>query len=224
MIWLGLTAGLAVLAILLAVAIYSPLMSLKTIRIEGASAVPQEELQAALEGQLGTPLALLNYDRIRGELEKYPKIRSFVTEVVPPSTLVVRITERSPIAQVQSNAAFLVIDPAGVVIANSQTRVSGLPILRVDFSDPTSPAFRSAVDVLIALPASIRSQVSEITATSKDDVTLDLVSAGQSVIWGSADRSDLKARVLEELMKVQGEKAGLEFDVSAPLSPVVKQG
>lgn len=222
--WLGLTASLAVLGVLLAVAIYSPVMSLRTIRIEGATSVPADEIKTTLEGQLGTPLALLDYDRIKGELEKYPKIRSFVTEVVPPSTLVVKITERSAIAQVQSSTGFLVIDPAGVVISNSPKRISGLPILRVDFSDPNSPAFRSAIEVLIALPDSIRSQVSEITATSKDDVTLALVSANQSVIWGSAERSALKARVLEELMNVQGQKSGLEFDVSAPLSPVVKQG
>jgi cell division protein FtsQ len=42
------------------------------------------------------------------------------------------------------------------------------------------------------------------------------------VVWGSADESDLKARVLAALMATQDANARVEYDVSAPLSAVIR--
>lgn len=213
-----------VLAALLAVAVYSPLLALRTIRVEGTSAVSAEEVNAAVDGQLGTPLALLDYDRIRTELDGFPLIRSFVTEVLPPSTLVVRIVERAPVGAVATSAGFAIVDPAGVVLSTSPQRAEGVPLIDIGSDGVDSTAFRSVVDVLLALPDAIRARVDTARATSKDDVTLVLTGVGQRVVWGSADRSALKARVLQDLMATQGESAKVEFDVSAPLSPVVRPG
>jgi cell division protein FtsQ len=213
-----------VLAALLAVAVYSPLLALRTIRIEGSSAVSAEEVSAAIDGQLGTPLALLDYNRIRAELDGFPLIRSFVTEVLPPSTLVVKIVERAPVGTIATAAGFAVVDPAGVHLSTSPQRVPGVPLIDVGSKGADSTAFHSVVEVLLALPDAIRVRVDTARATSKDDVTLVLAGVGQRVVWGSADRSALKARVLEDLMATQGENAKVEFDVSAPLSPVVRPG
>jgi cell division protein FtsQ len=76
-------------------AVYSPLLSLKTIRIEGASRVSAASVRAAVDGQIGRPLALVDFDSITRALGKFPLIRSFVTETVPPNTLVIRIAEQS---------------------------------------------------------------------------------------------------------------------------------
>ena len=51
----------------------------------------------AVDGQLGVPLALLDEDRIRTELGEFSLIRSYVTELVPPDTLLIHIVERAPI-------------------------------------------------------------------------------------------------------------------------------
>src|SRR5690606_1288465 len=63
--WAVVVGIVGVLAGLLAVAIYSPLLALRTIRVEGTVAVSASEVADAIDGQLGTPLALLDYDRIR---------------------------------------------------------------------------------------------------------------------------------------------------------------
>lgn len=211
-----------VLAALLTVAVYSPLLALRTIRVEGTSAVSPDEVGSAIDGQLGTPLALLDYDRIHTELDGFPLIRSFVTEVLPPATLIVRIVERSPVGTIATSAGFAVIDPAGVALSTSPQRVPGVPLIDVGAKGVDSTAFRSVVEVLLALPDAVRVRVDLAHATSKDDVTLVLAGVGQRVVWGNADRSALKARVLQDLMATQGENAKVEFDVSAPLSPVVR--
>lgn len=221
----GVAVGLLVtLGGVLAAAVYSPLLALRTITVDGAASVSAQEVTEAIDGQLGTPLALFDYGLLRSQLDQFPLIRSFVTEVVPPSTLIVHIVERSPVGAIATPAGFSIVDPAGVSLGSSVRRADGVPLIDIGGEGTDSVAFAAVVDVLLALPESIRSQVDVIRATSKDDVRLVLLGAGQRVVWGSAERSTLKARVLQELMAVQGAGARVEYDVSAPLSPVVRPG
>jgi len=222
--WLGALGVVAILGALLAVAVYSPLLALRTITIEGAVAVDAEEVSAAIDGQLGTPLALLDYEKLRSELDEFPLIRSFVTEVVPPSTLVVHVVERTPVGVVAASGGFAIVDPAGVPLSITVTRPEGVTLIDAGANGTESASFSAVVDVLLALPESVRARVDVARATSKDDVRLVLVGSGQRVVWGSAERSALKARVLEELIAAQGTNAKVEYDVSAPLSPVVRPG
>jgi cell division protein FtsQ len=222
--WLAAIAIVGTLAIILAVAVYSPLLALRTITVDGAKKVSPAEIRKAIDGQLGTPLALLDFGKLRAELGAFPLIQSFVTEIVPPSTLVVHIVERAPVGSIATSTGFAVVDPAGVVLSSAATRTAGIPLITIGGQGTDSVAFAAVVDVLVSLPESIRTRVDVAEATSKDDVRLILVGGGQRVVWGSAEKSGLKARVLEELMAARGSNARLEYDVSAPLSPVVRPG
>nr|WP_232842208.1 FtsQ-type POTRA domain-containing protein [Terrimesophilobacter mesophilus] len=210
------------MAALLAVAVYSPVLALRTIRVDGAKSVDAKAVTKAIDGQLGTPLALLDYGAITTELNSFPLIRSFATEIVPPSTLVVHIVERSPVGVVVTSAGFATVDPAGVVLSTSAKRPDGTALIELGSAGTDSVAFEAVVDVMLALPASIRSRVDIAQAGSKDDVRLILKGTGAQIVWGSAERSALKARVLTELMAAQGKNARVEYDVSAPMSPVVR--
>ncbi len=215
---------LAVLVAMLLVAIYSPLLALRTIDVEGTSKVNPDDVRKALESQLGTPLALLDFGTLRSDLDQFPLIRSFSTEIVPPSTLRVHIVERSPVGVITTSSGFAVVDPAGVVLDTPSTRPEGVPLIQLAGAGTDSVAFTAVVNVILALPDSIRSQVDIAQASSRDDVRLILRGAGQHVVWGSPERSALKARVLADLMATQDASARVEFDVSAPLSPVVRPG
>ncbi|MES2094910.1 MAG: FtsQ-type POTRA domain-containing protein [Actinomycetota bacterium] len=216
--WLASGASLLVLVGFVAAAVYSPLLSLKTIRVEGASRVSSASVRAAVDGQLGRPLALVDFDSITRALAKFPLIRSFVTETVPPDTLVIRIAERAPIATLATSNGFSVVDPAGIVIDSGADRRPGLPLIELGAATKTSPAFVAAVGVLLALPAELVKQVDTVTAQTSDDVTLSLA-GGQTVVWGSVEQSALKAKVLAAVIRVGG--TATKYDVSAPNHPVL---
>ena len=199
-------------------AVYSPLLSLKTIRIEGASRVSAVSVRAAIEGQIGRPLALVDFASITRALGKFPLIRSFVTETVPPDTLIIRIAERAPIATLATSTGFSVVDPAGIVIDSAVERQPGFPLIELGSASTTSPAFTAAVGVLLALPSDLLKKVDTVTAQTSDDVTL-VLTGGQSVVWGSAEQSALKAKVLAAVITVGG--ATTKYDVSAPNHPVL---
>ena len=211
-----------VFATLIGVAVWSPLLSLKEITVVGANRVDAAAVHEALDSQLGTPLALVDLNRITDELAAFPLIRSYTTESVPPHTLIVTIVEREPVGLVNDGSSFAVVDPAGIVIESSSTRIAGLPVIAAGDPSIANPAFSSAIEVLLALPPELLARVDTISATTKDDVTFTLAGGIQSVTWGSADRSAFKARVLATLVTTQPETAAVEFDISAPDAPVVR--
>ena len=214
---LGALGAVLVLAVVVGVAVYSPLLALRTVEVEGADRVSPDSIQAALADQVGTPLPLVDLDRVGDELRAFPLIRSYSTESRPPSTLVIRIVERTPVAVIQSGAGFDLVDPAGVTIERATARPDGYPLIDLPSADFQSPRFQAATAVLVALPVDFLPQVDSIQANTTDDVMLTLRS-GKKVLWGSGERSTEKAQVLQALVKARGDVGS--YDVSAPDAPV----
>lgn len=213
---------IATLVGLVFLAIYSPILALRTIQVDGTSRVDAAEVTAAVDGQLGTPLALIDYDTITAELGAFPLIRSYVTEVVPPNTLLIHVTERQPVGSVAVPSGFELVDAAGVTVQQSVERIPGVPLIDLPSADFSSTAFTSVVEVLLALPPDLLAQVDRVSASTQDDVTLTLTGVGQTVTWGSADSSARKATLLAALIRLTDPAAAGEFDVSAPGNPVFR--
>ena len=210
--------GVVVLVLgILAVAVFSPILALRTIDVEGVSAIKASTVQAALSSQLGTPLALLNEGKVRSELSSIILIRSYVTEVVPPNTLVVRIIERKAIGVLKVRGSYDEVDPAGVSLGTSSTP-AGLPIIEIGSAGVDSAGFAAAIKVLLAMPASVLAEVGSIRATTLDNVSLTLAQGNHTVIWGSAAQSDLKAAALATLLKNSNCSTQPVLNVTAPLA------
>lgn len=218
---LAIGAVVAVLGMVLAIAVYSPILALRTIVVDGVSRLSAEQVIDAVDGQLGTPLALVDFDRMTGELSEFSVIRSYATETVPPDTIIIHIVERQQVAVVQRGGSFDVVDPAGIVLSTVTERPVDVPLVVLGDAGFKSAAFASIVEVLLALPEPLRLQVDAISAITTDDVTFTLRGVGQSVVWGSADDSAYKARALAAMIPRQDPAALLEYDVSAPGSVVV---
>ena len=204
------------LVAVLAVAVFSPILALRTIRVEGTSAVSASDVRASLDNQLGTPLALLNDAAIAKDLSKFVLIRSYVTEIVPPNTIVVRVVERSAIGVIQDGGSYRQVDPAGVILATSPTP-AGLPVIQIGLSEAKGAGFNAAVKVLLAMPQSVFVQVKTISATTLDDVSLTLKTGSHTVLWGSSAQSALKARDLAAMLQIKHCRAEPTLNVTAPL-------
>jgi cell division protein FtsQ len=221
--WLTGLAVFGVSAALIAVAVFSPILALREIRVDGTTRLDPAVITEAVSGQLGTPLALIDENRIRDELGQFTSIRSYVTELIPPGTLVIHIVERTPLGVIGTPSGFEVVDAAGVVLESSPARPGGLPLLQVDESGAEGTGFAAMVEVLIALPPDVLAQVDSIAARTRDDVTLTLTGSNQRVVWGSAADSDRKADILAALLGRFATAGPGEYDVSAPGSAVFRR-
>jgi cell division protein FtsQ len=217
--WLSVVGVVLVLAGVLAVAVYSPLLALRTITIDGTKKLDAAEIRSSLDGQLGTPLALLDFSRIQHDLARFTLIRSYVTETVPPGTLLIHVVERQAIAVVRRGDVFDQVDAAGVVLATS-TSAKGFPVIDIGSHAVTSSAFAAAVQVLLAMPSSVADKVETVTATTADNVRLSLTGTTQTVLWGGDSDSGRKASALAVMLKRPECRSREIIDVSAPLAPV----
>jgi cell division protein FtsQ len=201
---------------LVAAAVFSPLLALRTITVDGTSRLDSATIEKAVDGQLGTPLALLNYGEVTRDLAPFSLIRSYATEIVPPGTLVIHVVERTPIGAIQGADSFDLVDPAGVTVDSSKVRPVGYPLIQLGDGRLSGPGFASMAQVLLALPPAVLAKVDTITAQTHDDVTLTLTGSDQRVVWGSSADSDAKAQVLADLIALHAGSGAGEYDVSAP--------
>ena len=210
-IWLA-GAGAVVLLIGGSVAAaYSPLFAVEKVTVVGTSSLDPSAIESALADQIGTPLALVNESEVKAALIAFPLIETYALEAKPPHELAIRIAERTPIGVLESDAGFTLVDAAGVSLDTTPTRPEGQPVLQVA-GGISSAAFESVGLVVRSLPADVRELVTEVSASTLDDVTLKL-SSGLTVVWGNAERSVEKAISLSSAMAANPDARS--FDVSS---------
>ncbi len=220
-VWIGVGIAFIVMVLGTAGAAYSPLFAVERIDVVGTSQLDAAAVADALNGQVGTPLALVDDSAVKATLVRFPLVESYTLEARPPHDLVVRIVERTPVGVIETPAGYTLLDAAGVVLSTTPTAPAGQPVIEVAGGTDAEP-FRAAGRVVRALPDGIRSQVTGVSASTPDDVTLTLGATDTRVVWGSADRSAEKARVLDLLMQKSPPDRTREYDVTSPEAGVVR--
>lgn len=211
--------GLALALALLIGLVWSPLMAVREVQVEGAERIDPAAVQEALGDQLGAPIATVTEAGVAERLQTIPQIESFRLDVVPPSTVIVRLVERRPVAIIETDAQVSVIDAAGVVLGSVDDSTASLP--RLEGVELGSEQFEAVATVLVSVPTEVLEATEVISASTPSDIQLTLAS-GQTVQWGGAAQSPLKADVVAALMATQDPTAAAVLDVRAPEHPVVR--
>ncbi|WP_187976191.1 FtsQ-type POTRA domain-containing protein [Mycetocola sp. JXN-3] len=215
LIGIGSVAAVALLAVIVS---YTPILSVRKIEVRGTERLSASSLEHKLSGELGTPFPLVDQSAIKAVLTEFPLIESYRVESSPPSTLILRIVERTPVGVVAVDGGFELVDAAGVVIERTGEKPADYPVITVDRSK-SMDAFRAAAAVLRTMPEDLRVKVSSIGATTRDDVTFGLVDSETVVLWGDASDGVVKAKLLEALMRAQPDAQ--RFNVTSPEIGVV---
>jgi cell division protein FtsQ len=214
----------ALVAGVLVAAVYSPLLAVRAVTVNGTKLLKPAQVQAALKPLEGKPLPQISDGEVDGLLKPLVQIKSVTTQAHPPSTLVVQVQERIPVALVKRGAEYILVDVDGVRLSstNDPAKVK-LPVIDGGAGAIGKDLFQATAAVLGALPASVLAKLSNASARSVDAVELKLVD-GQTVVWGNAGEKELKARVLEALLKVPADPANpvRVYDVSVPRHPVTR--
>lgn len=105
--------------------------------------------------------------------------------------------------------------------AAGQVDWSGLPRLTLGIS---STELRSGAALILRELANIKGSVLQITAKNGDQYRSKVVIAGREldVFWGDVKEFPLKLEVFSQLMELKENKRAKFFDLSTPLSPIVR--
>nr|WP_206314021.1 FtsQ-type POTRA domain-containing protein [Streptomyces coryli] len=193
---------------------------------EGSTRVlsPDEVVGTAAVGT-GGPLASVDTDAVTARLEQeLPRIKSVDVQRSWPHTVKLVVTERTPAVLLRGgDGRYTEVDAEGVRYATVVRPPKRVPVLEVAAAkSPSLERFgpdrlrAEAIKVAGQLPVELRHRTRTIKVTSYDAITLQLAD-DRTVLWGSAEKGAVKARVLTALMKAA--KGADHFDVSAPSAP-----
>ncbi len=229
-------SALIIIAVMYVVLVFfSPLLATQKITVRGTSLLETTQVEQKLEPLRGVPLTRIDEKKVRELLGQDNVIRSVQVESRPPHELVVTLKERTAVAVVKQGDTYHTVDSDGVSLLESATQPdTSVPLVRFSGDDPqTSAEFRTISTALSAMPSELLAQVKEAGATSTSSITLTLRD-NTTVQWGTAEESELKAKVLLSLRQAIAKRAQEEkssetqtqkvtvYDVSAPRVPVTR--
>ena len=196
-------------------AFFSPWLAVSRVDVTISSAseiagpLTPDEVRATAQVEPGTPMLRVPTGEIEERLVALPQVTSASVTRAWPDTIVIDVVGREAAAIVAGQGGYEVVDVEGVVIRTVDAPAPGVPVVRA-----SGEGLAAAISVAQELPEDLRRRVVEITATTRNDVTLILDDRAQ-VLWGSAADSAVKAEVLQALFTVKARF----YDVSAPGVP-----
>jgi len=193
----------------------SRLLVVRHVEVAGEGLAPRDRIVAAAGIRLGVPMVRLDTDAVRARVEALREVESAKVERRWPATVRVVVRQRVPVAVLRRAGRFYQFDRHGVTVADGVAGPLGLPTLTVASPGPSDPATLAALNVLSDLPGRVTRRLSDVEATGPGDVTLHL-SSGPTVVWGPAERTAEKVRLLEALQRTSAGRSARTIDVSSP--------
>ena len=195
---------------------FSSVLAVHHVEVTGTSLVTPAQARDAARAPLDVPLVEVDLAAIEARVETLQGVRSAEASRAWPDGIAVDVTEREAIAVVDQEGSWRGLDGEGVLFRSYEERPTDLP--RVDMRSSTSvDALAEAAAVVAALPDDVLARVGYLDVRTIDAITLHLRS-GATVEWGSADQSEDKARVLEQLLQ----RKASQYDVTAPGRPTLR--
>ncbi|WP_405596606.1 FtsQ-type POTRA domain-containing protein [Streptomyces sp. NBC_01410] len=199
-------------------------LRLEKVKTSGTEVLTPDEVTAAAAVPIGSPLISVDTDAIEARLRhKLPRIDSVDVVRSWPDGIDLKVTERKPVLLMEKGARFIEVDAEGVRFATVDKAPKALPLLELTAGQSPS-LLRFGPDRLVVeavrvwgeLPGKVATDTRVVTVRSYDYITLKL-SRDRTVVWGSAEEGEAKARALAALMKAAPKAR--HFDVSAPTAP-----
>jgi cell division protein FtsQ len=172
---------------------------------------------AAAAVPTGTPLARVDTAGAVDRVAKIPTVASVSVSRSWPSTVVVSVQRKVPVLAIKNPQGQLqVVDASGVPFEVVSALPAGVAQVNAASDVPDPEGIRAAISILQLLSPERRAQVSGVTVTSADLVTLQL--GPVSVVWGGIGDGPKKLAVLEALLRTNP----AVVDVSAPDTPITR--
>jgi cell division protein FtsQ len=223
LVWL---VALAVVAGLVAFLWAGPLLAVRTVRVDGVDTLPAAQVQEAAGVVDGTPLLQVEVGAAAARVARLPQVADVQVTRGWPSTVIITVVERTPLAVVEEAGRRTLIDAEGVLFDTiTGDPPKGVVRMEVAHPGPDDPATASALAAVAALPPELREKVSVVTARDGGAAVGLSLHDGRTVRWGDGEDSERKATVLVALLSQMdaGEIRPAEtLDVSAPGAVVLR--
>jgi cell division protein FtsQ len=201
-----------------AAATYTPMFHMHDVRIEGATTLSRDQVLRLAGIGPGTNVFHLDAGAAEGSLMADPWIASAAVERDLPDSVVIRIQERTPIAQSSIGSTPAALAGDGVILPGAST--DGLPQIRASVGELPDDARTGAAQALEALGPILRARVSAVVVQPSGALVMDLA-GGLTVEYGAAGQDAAKAAALRAVLGWAADQhaALRDVDLSVPQAP-----
>jgi len=212
--WLMWTLGV-VLVIAWWVLYQSRWFLIEDVKVTGTKRLTVAMVLDQAQVQVGQPLMAADPHKLHDRIMELPVVRQATVERGWPHTLLIKVSERKPIAVVPSNGSYIWVDEDGHVAGKSQVRPPKKIVVR---AKPETKAIKAALEVYASVPK--KWHALSVAAKTQDSVVVQL----HRNIWitfGASDDLELKVKVAGVLLEKVGNGNKL-INVSAAYNPTVR--
>lgn len=217
--WYSIVGIVLVALVLVLLILTSPLLSIRSIQVEGNVYTNQAQLDEILAQIDGDAILTADLHGATRRLEAIPWVRRARVSMHLPSRVVVQIDERVPEAFFRASDGYIrVIDREGRVLDVIEgdpvdyTRIIGEgPSLAP--GDFVQQPFLGAVELLGALPAGLSDRLVSATVSPEGEISLQF-SPNLLIIFGQPADFQVKLVAVVNEMKRQGSRSYTVIDVS----------
>ena len=205
----------------------SPLVHARAIRVHGASHLTRSDVLRRAQIAVGVNVFLLDAGAAERRLEADPWVADATISKHLPSTLVVDIQERSPVAVIESTGLLRMVAGDGTLLDAAGPVVS-LPLIASAegaLPEPAPAAVRDAARAVARMTPSLRRQVAQVSILSDGTLRVDLHS-GAPVSYGPAVDLVAKGEALLALLRWASARGTpiSSADVRIPSAPTARMG
>lgn len=172
--------------------VHSPVFGARHVDVVGAPNIPRSTFIAVAGLRRDPPLIDLDASVIAARVERLAWVASAHVAIAWPSTVSIHVIERVPVAAVAlaGSTAIAICDVTGRVLEIVASRPASLPLLVLPASATSyvpgaylSPAGRVLAQIAAAMPESMVSEISEVTANSLGAI-LDIPGKPTAILGG----------------------------------------
>ena len=192
-------------------------MGVSTVEVQGATSMDPGQLVTVAGIPKGTPMMRVDLRAATARLSDLPQVASVDVHRQWPRTVVISVSERTPVAIQKASDGWELLDENGAAFAVAPQKPKDLPTVE---RSPDEPANTAMLQALAGMSQEVRARVASISAESPNRLLLQLRKSQAVVNWGSPEESDYKSAVLSVLL---GTDSGW-YDVSNPDTPTTADG
>lgn len=226
----------AVLTILLslglALFLRSSVFAIQKVMVQGLKLIPESEILKLASGVQGQNLLLFDHEVLTHKISLHPLVQSVQFQRKLPQTLVIQVTERTPVALIVVSNGVLEVDAQGVFLRRLESwpKADHPVITGINLADTVgpgqslgNPSLTAALHLLGQASPELLAQMGELHVNPVQQMTLYL-NSGVEVRLGQANDWKDKLNALLQLVSDKGYKSfqqGVRYIDFTAAKPVI---
>ncbi|OFT83719.1 cell division protein FtsQ/DivIB [Corynebacterium sp. HMSC29G08] len=205
---LSISGCLGIVAVLAAVAPFTPVVPMRGINVHGNHALTQEYVQQLADIAPDTPMGRVDVRRAAQNIAADPWVETVTVSRDWPSSVDVEITEHVAVAFIAQHDGTHLIDSNGEDFLVAEPPPQAIELVGAPVED--AEAMAAVVDIAASISERARNEIAAIDVAPLNHVLR--TNDGRTIVWGASEDNKNKSYALEAVLQMEGR----EFNITNP--------